>query len=171
MHHPDRLRFVSLPRRFPFRAPSFAPAVAARRSPQARPFGTPAGLMRRLSSTECMGSPRFLGNPRALAPLSDPGVASRARPLRRAGAASAFRTASAHPNLSFRGCITRLSHSLSTLRGLDYSRTRARLASGWRPAFTGQARVLRGCSGRFPCHELSVTFPPPPGFAWRDLND
>ena len=111
------------------------------------------------------------GQPSCARPALGPRGGLTRQAIRRAGTANAFRTTLAHPNWSFRGSITRLSYSLSTLRGLDCSRTRARLASGWWPAFAGQAFSLRGCSGRFLCHGLSATFPPPPGFAWRDQND
>ena len=44
----------------------------------------------------------------------------------------------------FRGSITRPARSLSTLRGLGYPRTRARLASEWWPPFPGGDRAPRG---------------------------
>ena len=45
---------------------------------------------------------------------------------------------------SFRGSVTQLPQSLSTLRGLRYRRARARLASGWWPTFAGQDSHLPG---------------------------
>jgi len=81
VHRPSGLWFVSLPRRY-----RGARRCSLLRRPRAAhhrpgPSLSPAGLTPRLLLTECMGSPRFLGNPRTLAPLSDPGEASRARPV------------------------------------------------------------------------------------------
>jgi hypothetical protein len=45
---------------------------------------------------------------------------------------------------SFRGSITRLARSLSTLRGAGCPALHARLASGWWPAFAGQGSHLLG---------------------------
>ena len=171
MHHPYGLRFVSLPRRYR----GAHRCLLLRRPRAARP--RPGHLVRRRASRagshtrnawDLPGSwATLVRSPRSRTPGRPPAPGQ----SRREGAAVAFRRALAHPNWSFRGSITRLSHSLSTLRGLDRSRSRARLATGRWPAFTGQASLLLSCSGRFPCHELFATFPPPPGFAWRDLND
>jgi len=171
MHPPKGSRFISLPRWY-----RGARRCSLLRRPRAARH-KPGHLVRRRAlragshSRNAWDLPGSWATLRALAPLLDPGEASRARPLRRGGAADAFRRALAHPNWSFRGSITRLSHSLSTLRGRDRSRSRARLATGWWPAFAGQVCLLLSCSGRFQCHDLLATFSPPPGFAWRDLND
>ena len=80
-HLPGRLRFVSLPHRYRVARRCSLPRWPRAAHHRPGPLHSPAGSSLRLSLTECMGSPRFLGNPRALATLSDPGEASRARPF------------------------------------------------------------------------------------------
>jgi hypothetical protein len=75
-------------------------------------------------STESTRSPRFLEDPCARAPLSDPGGPATFLQTIRAGrptlpvavVPSAIETASAPTTISFRGSITRPARSLSTLR-------------------------------------------------------
>jgi hypothetical protein len=171
MHLPGRLRLVRLPHQYRGAHRRSLPQWPRARSPQARPDWS-AGRPRAPALSHGMhGISQVPGQPLCARPALGPRGGRRAQPSQRADAADTFQTAPAHPNLSFRGSITRLSHSLSTLRGPDHPGSRARLASGWWLACAGQMLPLLGRSGRFPCHGSSATFPPPPGFAWRDRND
>ena len=80
----------------------------------------------------------FAGNPPcAYAVLFDPGRASAPSRLRRVRAAPVAHENEGPSNLvTFRGSITQPWHSLSTLHAA-LTDDDARLASGWRPTFTG----------------------------------
>src|SRR5262249_10446781 len=74
-------------------------------------------------AVEARGPPRFLGNPRERALLSDPGGIAGARPLRRRDAAfRPFNNVGSREE-TFPGSITRPAHSLSTLRSPGHPRT------------------------------------------------
>jgi hypothetical protein len=69
------------------------------------------------STVEATGPPRFLGNPCGRVLLSDPGGIASARPFRRRDVAfRRFKNVGSHEDITFRGSITRPTHSLSTLR-------------------------------------------------------
>jgi len=171
VHPPGRLRLVRLPHQY--RGARLVRSRSGHAHAHHRPgqIGTPAGLSNRLSPTECMGSPRFLGNPLVRSPRSwTPGRPARpAIPARRC---CRHLPNSAGPS---QFVLSRLYHAALALAvyasrpGLlrDSRKTRFRLVASLYRA----GAPLLGRSGRFPCHGLSATSPPPPGFAWRDRND
>ena len=73
-----------------------------------RPSGPPV--------METTRPPRFLGHPLRICPALGPRPGRRAKPSRHAGAAPAHSTTKAPTRSNFRGSITRLLRSLSTLR-------------------------------------------------------
>ncbi len=84
----------------------------------------PGALVPGPSVEEMPGPPRFLGDPRARAPLSDPGGASAPDPVRRVGGAShQSHGVGLHEMPCFRGSITRLTRSLCTLRSRGHPST------------------------------------------------
>ena len=110
--------------------------------------------------------PRFLGHPLRICPALGPRPGRRAKPSRHAGAAPAHSTTKAPTRSNFRGSITRLMRSLSTLRPRGRPRpTQDSLpAAGY--ALPGGIDYPQGGYERFlmPVSHL----PPPPGLAWRD---
>ena len=114
-----------------------------------------------------LGSPRFLGNPIVNLPCSWTPAESYASRLffDATMLPPSFRRRRLRRRRSFRGSITRLFHSLPTLRATisdDY----ARLASGWWLAFAGWDCLPWGSFERF----LAPIPSPFPRLAWRDEN-
>ena len=113
-------------------SPLRPPAVTRHPSPRAGSCST--GLPPVPLTVETSGSPRFLGSHTyRSAPLLDPGRASLPGLLSAVPFCPRFNNHEGPFDLPrFRGSLTRLSGSLSTLPPLRYLR-RARLASGWWP--------------------------------------
>ena len=113
-------------------SPLRPPAVTRHPSPRAGSCST--GLPPVPLTVETSGSPRFLGSHTyRSAPLLDPGRASLPGLLSAVPFCPRFNNHEGPFDLPrFRGSLTRLSGSLSTLPRLRYLR-RARLASGWWP--------------------------------------
>jgi hypothetical protein len=111
--------------------------------------------------------PRFLGNPRD----SSPGSWTPVGPARQAIAACRrgprWVNGEGSRRENFRGSMSRLSISLSTLRRGPYGSRGARLASGCWPALPGGIRTRRVPTEGF--RVVVVTpHPPSPGLAWRN---
>ena len=128
----------------------------------------PASL--RLSAMETASPPRFLDHPLRICPALRPRSGRHAKPyFRHAGAAPALSTAKAPTSNLFRGSITRLLRSLSTLRrqGRPCPAQDSLPAAGY--ALPDGIGYPRGGCGRFLM--LTSHLPPPPGLAWRDDNE
>jgi hypothetical protein len=96
-------------------------------------------------------------DPCAPAALSDPGGISTPGPYRRLNAAACNVTTQAPSMRKFRGSISRLTPSLSTLRSAQSPMPHARLASGWWPTCAGQVSHLPG-----PLRKVSIGRSGPP---------
>ena len=118
-------------------------------------------------ATETTGPPRFLEDPLMNVPCSStPAESSRSATAARRCCLPLSRQCRLPRLLCFRGSITRPTHSLSTLRRMNYSiATQDSLPDGW-PAFPGGTDFPLGPNERF-----QVNLPPSPGFAWRTGND
>src|SRR5207237_9494073 len=98
------------------RTREFAPVVGRTLPPQARGFHYPV-TPRSGSVAEAAGPPRFLGNPIVHMPCSPtPAGPPRQAHLGASVLPSVISTTSAPTTRTFRGSITRPTHSLSTLR-------------------------------------------------------
>jgi len=124
-------RFVSFARRY-HRAPaSFSSPAGVGR--HARGAGVCHGVPLPDRSVEMAGPPRFLGDLRAHALLSDPDGTSTPSPFGVPLLPSAILEHVGSRNSLFRGSITRPAHSLSTLRsqGLPWTTQDSLPAGGW----------------------------------------
>ena len=137
-------------------------------------FGCPSAqawtlLCRRPSGSPVMETtrpPRFLGHPLHICPALRPRPGLRAKPFRHVGAAPAIYTTKAPAITFFRGSITRLLRSLSTLRPQGRPRPTQdslpaagyALPSGIGYPQSGYERFLMPISH----------FPPFPGLTWRE---
>ena len=144
-------------------SPLRPPAVTRHPSPRAGSCST--GLPPVPLTVETSGSPRFLGSHTyRSAPLLDPGRASLPGLLSAVPFCPRFNNHEGPFDLPrFRGSLTRLSGSLSTLPRLRYLR-RARLASGWWPTSFRVGLVthmapLKGFRSVMSSHGITSSFP------------
>ena len=122
-----------------------------------RAWAVPTGRPSRLSRTETIRSPRFLGSPPVCMPRSStPASSSRPAFCGVSIRPSVFLTTSALAGIISRGSITRPAHSLCTLRSADHSATTQHsVPAGGQPLPGGTGYPL-GSIERFPRSRLHL---------------
>jgi hypothetical protein len=159
-------RFVLLRLAVPRPRRRFVSPNGWRRPSVGQGLRVPVAPCRLFEDVETNGTPRFLGNPRARALLSDPGGIGNAWPI------AALRCCLPQVQQrrlpltqSLRGSITQPMHSLSTLRSAGYPDTTQDSLPAAGYALPGGFGYPRGSNEKFP---PTSRLPPFPGFAWRN---